>query len=256
MKFSNHIDLFVELVKTGFKMRYQNSILGVLWVLIKPYTIFIVMYFIWSQVINQDIPNYPVYLLLGVIIYAFINELVILGQLSLLDRAGVILKVNFPRQIAVISSLTSAIINLLINLPFALIIIIITGQSINFLGIIYLFVVASVIFTWGVGLSFFTSIITIRFRDLKNIADLGMFLLYWATPILYAINQTPENTLSQKIILANPIGILLNQVRAGFGVYGEINLGLMAIYFIVGIVFSLLGWIYFSRHVKKIAEFF
>ncbi|MEP7104024.1 MAG: ABC transporter permease [Candidatus Dojkabacteria bacterium] len=250
------IDLLNELVKTSFKMRYQNSILGILWVLIKPYATFLVMYFVWSKISSQSIENYPLYLLIGIVFYTYFNELAILGQMSLLERAHIILKVNFPRQIAIISALFSGVINLFINLIFIFIILVLQGKEINPMGILYVLFLTLIIFLFNLGLSFFTSILTVRFRDLKNIFELAFFLLFWATPIMYVVDNSLFDSFTAKIIRFNPIGIILNQVRAGFGIYGDINLPLMLAYFAVSVLIVILGWIYFNYKVKQIAEFF
>jgi ABC-type polysaccharide/polyol phosphate export permease len=254
-KNKNNIDLLVELVKTSFKMRYQNSILGVLWVLIKPYTIFVVQYFVWTRITNIQIDFYPLYLLLGIIIYTYFNELTILGQLSLLDRANIILKVNFPRQIAVLSALISSLINLGINIILFIIIALISGLDINILGVLYFIFIVLILFIFSLGLSLFTSILTIRLRDLKNIFELGLFLMYWATPIVYVLDSSIVQGRTTDIIAANPLGIVINQIRAGFGIYGEVNFELMLGYLAISVVILILGWHYFSRNVRKIAEY-
>lgn len=253
----NTIDLLLEFIKTNFKMRYQNSVLGILWVLIKPYSTFLVLFFIWSSLGLQKIENYPVYLLVGIVTFTFFNEMVIFGQHALLDRAGIILKVNFPRQIAVISSLSNAVINLGINFVLVVIIALLRGINITIGGILIYVFIALIFFLFSLGFSFITSVITIRLRDMTNIMELGLFLLYWATPIFYSVDASggPLSNTAQ-LIQANPVGILLNQARAALGVTGELNLGLLAAYFAVSLLFCILGWMYFNNHVKKIAEYF
>jgi ABC-2 type transport system permease protein len=249
-------DLFVELTKTSFKLRYQNSVLGVLWVLIKPYSTFIVMYLVWTRVLNQSMPNYQLYLLIGIVIYTFTNELIITGQMALLERANIILKVNFPRQIAIISALTNSLINLAINMVLVFIIILLSGQTITFIGVLYFLFVALILFLFGLSLSFFTSVLSVRFRDLKNILELAVFLLYWATPILFTVSNSVIPGPFTQVIAANPLGILINQIRASFGIYGEIDLPLMLVYFVVSIICVLVGWAYFNVNVKKVSEYF
>ncbi len=252
----NKIDLLLELVKTSFKMRYQNSVLGVLWVLIKPYSQFLVQYIIWTRITNFQIPNYQLYLLLGIILYTYFNELIVLGQMSLLDRAHIILKVNFPRQIAIFSALISALINLGINFVFFLIIAALNGVTITLMGVLYFLFLAVILFFFGVGVSFFTSIATIKLRDLKNVFELGLFLLMWLTPIFYSVSSTFVEGSVANYVAANPLGILINQARSAFGIYGQTDLGLMGLYLLGSIGIFTLGWIYFNNKVKQIAEYF
>lgn len=252
----HRLDLLIQLVKTNFKMRYQNSILGVLWVLIKPYSTFLVMYVVWSRIVNIDIKNYQLYLLLGIIIFSYFSELILLGQMSLLERAHIILKVNFPRQIVVLSTMINALINLFINMIFFFIIALINNLQFSILGFLYFIFLILILFIFSMGISFFVSVLTIRFRDLKNIFELGIFLLQWLTPVFYVISSNIFEGRVSDYIAANPLGILINQARSAFNIYGDINLPIVFGYFIFSIVIFLIGWRYFNVNVKKIAEYF
>lgn len=253
----NRLDLLWEFVKTSFKMRYQNSILGVLWVLIKPYSQFFVLYLIMSSgfSLRTTTGDYGIYLLLGIVVFTYFNELVVFGQMALLERAHIILKVNFPRQIAIMSSLISAVVNLGINLVFVLLIMFVRGIPFSVGGVLYFLFVCSIFFVGGLGLSFISSILTIRFRDLKNIVELGMFLLNWGSAVFY--DPATFGSKASQIILANPIAIMINQIRAGFGVgSAEINIPLMLMYLFAVISFTLFSWVYFSSAIKRVAEHF
>ncbi|MCA9381175.1 ABC transporter permease [Candidatus Dojkabacteria bacterium] len=251
----NTFDLIIEFVKTSFKMRYQNSVLGFLWVLIKPYTMFLVMFVIFSHIVRSSVSNYSVYLLTGVIFITFINELLLLGQSALLDRASIILKVNFDRQIAIVSALIGSIINLVINLVLIYIIAFFTHVPITFVGFLMLILVISILFIWGWAIALFTSILTVRFRDLKNIMELLMFILQYTTPIFYSLDDDFLPDKVADLIRLNPLTFLMNQMRASIGVYGSINLFLLLIFFLAGIFTLFLGWQYFSVNVKKTAEY-
>ena len=99
----NDIDLYKQLVKTIFKMRYKGSILGFLWVLLKPFFMFLILYVIFSATAGAagglTSRQYAVYLLSGLIIYTFFNEGFTWGMNSIMDRADLILKINFKRSI-------------------------------------------------------------------------------------------------------------------------------------------------------------
>jgi ABC-2 type transport system permease protein len=252
----NSIDLLRELVKTNFKLRYNNSVLGVLWVLIKPYSTFLVMYYIWSRLGGETVPNYRLYLLVGIVTNAFFQEQISSGLTSLLDTAHIILKVNFPRQLAVMSASFGALINLGINLLLIAVIGAFTNLRPTPLGVAYIFLIYLIMYIFCLSISFVSSIILIRFRDLKNITDLGLFLLYWATPIFYVLTPNIAQGSTMSLIAANPLGILINQVRAGLGIYGEVNWQLMLIYLAVGLVSLVLSWTFFQKNVKKVAEYF
>jgi len=192
---------------------------------------------------------------MGVIIYTYFNELIVFGQLGLLDKAHIILKVNFPRQIAIVSSLSNALVNLMINMFFVFIIAALSGDDVSIQGIVYIIFLAILVFVFALGVSFFLSIITVRFRDFKNIIELGLFLLYWATPVFYVVDHSLTGKVAD-VVKANPLGIVINQFRAALDVYAQPDYKLMIVYFIACLLLCIAGWFYFQSHVKKIAEYF
>lgn len=251
----NQLDLLWQLIKTNFKMRYQNSLLGVLWVLIKPYSTFVVLYFLWSR-LGQQIENYSLYLLIGIVFYTYFQELIVYGQIALLEKAHIILKVNFPRQIAIISSLFNAVITLGINMILIVIIMVSLRVPITVDGLIAFLLLVAIAFIAGLAISFFLSILTVRLRDLKNIVDLGLFLLYWATPVFYKLDPNLLGSTTTELIKASPVTIMLSQVRAAMHIDGTINWGIIVTYLIASLVFLAIGWWYFQVKVKQIAEYF
>lgn len=248
-------DLAAELIRTSFKLRYNNSVLGFLWVLLNPLLTFLILYIVFSNFSkDQSIENYPVYLLSGLIIYTFFSESLIFGMNSLLEKAGIILKVNFPRELAVVSSSTMAVINLSINLIVLTVFALFTGVHTTVWGVGYFFFCLAVLFILMLGLSFFTSILLVKLRDLTHIADLVVKLMFYATPIFYSVTILPLAV--QKLMAYNPLAIIIGAARTGL-LYGKIiEVDKMLALLVLGIVLLTLGWFYFNKQVKRIAEKF
>jgi ABC-2 type transport system permease protein len=110
--------LLSELVRTDFKLRYQGSVLGYAWSLLRPLLIFLILYVVFVRVIplGKDVPHYPVYLLLGIVIWNFFYEMTVQSLGSIVGRGDLIRKIRIPRWIIVFSSSLSALINLLLNM--------------------------------------------------------------------------------------------------------------------------------------------
>ena len=95
---------------SDLKVRYRNSILGVLWSVIEPLLMLGVLYFVFSTMFKFDIPNFPIYLLLGIIVYNCFKNATTFALSSLSNRSALITQIYFPRSIPGISSaITSAI---------------------------------------------------------------------------------------------------------------------------------------------------
>ena len=80
MKLSNILSrrnriLLRELVITDFKLRYQGSVLGYLWSLLKPLLLFAILYVVFVKLLRfgAGIPHFPVYLLFGIVLWTFLS---------------------------------------------------------------------------------------------------------------------------------------------------------------------------------------
>lgn len=265
MKNEGSFDLLYELVRTNFKLKYNDSILGFLWVLLKPFLMFLILYIVFSQVAKGAVrANFQIYLLIGVICYNYFSESIVAGMNSLLDKAHIILKVNFDRKIAVFSGQILAMINLFINLIILAVFSIINHVNINIETLLY-FIFILIIFTiFTLGVSFFTSVIFIRFRDLLHITEIGLQVLFYASAIFFPIDQVParmtflfiKDIPVRGIMQLNPLYILIQAARDAF-LLGEITYEkkVLAI-FGLSLALLILGRIYFADKVKKVAEYF
>ncbi len=247
-------DLLVELVKTDFKIRYNNSFLGFAWVLIRPFMMFLILYTVFSKFFggNDSISNYPLYLLLGTITFQFFSEGTINGMHSILGKAGIILKVNFPKEIAVVSSTIIAIINYGINLCIFGIFAIVFKTDVTFQSFLYfiflIFIQYILILTFG----FIISILHVRFRDIAPIWELVLQVFFYLTPIIYPIEML-TGTISTVVAL-NPLTRIILSARSAL-IYGKIefvktNLIMLAIIlpaFFISLYF-------FKKNIKGIAE--
>jgi ABC-2 type transport system permease protein len=254
----NDIDLYKQFVKTIFKMRYKGSILGFLWVLLKPFFMFLILYVVFSsvsgQVGNLTSRQYAVYLLSGLVIYTFFQEGIIWGMNSIMERADLILKINFKRDIVVISALTMALINFGINLLIIGVIGLVLGIQFSFVAIAYIFLIGLVMFLGMYGISFFSSIWMVYLRDLTHIMELVLQLMFYASAVFFPVELIPEKY--RFIVQLNPIAIFIQTVREALTNQNIINLEFVLGSLAVVIVLVIVGNIYFKHKVLKVAEHF
>src|SRR5215213_6705832 len=97
--------LLAELVRTDFKLRYQGSVLGYAWSLLRPLLLFVILYVVFVKFLKLggDIPHFPVYLLLGIILWNFFVEMTMQSLGSIVGRGDLIRKVKIPRWMIVLS---------------------------------------------------------------------------------------------------------------------------------------------------------
>nr|MBP6917104.1 ABC transporter permease [Candidatus Saccharibacteria bacterium] len=120
-----------EMVSADFKVRYQGSVLGYLWSVLRPLFLFVILYIVFTYIfkIGKGVPHYPVYLLLGIVLWNFFTEATIIGMGSVVGKGDLIRKISIPRYLTVLSSSTSALINLGINMCVVFLFTVINGVS-------------------------------------------------------------------------------------------------------------------------------
>lgn len=254
----NDIDLYKQFVRTIFKMRYKGSLLGFFWVLLKPFFMFLILFVVFSAVSGQvgDLSpkQYAVYLLSGLIIFTFFNEGITWGLNSIMERADLIVKINFKREIVVISALTMALINFGINLLIISIVALVLNVQFSVLGVSYIFLICLTMFLGMYGIAFFTSIWMVHLRDLAHISELLLQLMFYASAVFFPIAMVPEKY--RFIVEYNPIAVYIQSVREAL-IHQEItNLTFVLGSLLLAVVLVIVGKWYFKKNILKIAEYF
>jgi ABC-2 type transport system permease protein len=205
--------LLAELVRTDFKLRYQGSVLGYAWSLLRPLLIFLILYVVFVRFlrVGHDVPHYPIYLLLGVVIWNFFNEMTVLSLGSIVGRGDLIRKIRIPRWIIVFSSSISALINLGLNL-----VVVAVFMAVNHVDLlattIWMPLILVEVYLLALGASLFLSAAFVKFRDMGYIWEVVMQAGFYLTPILYPLSQIPNITF-QKVLLLNPMAQAIQDAR-------------------------------------------
>jgi ABC-2 type transport system permease protein len=202
-----------ELVRTDFKLRYQGSFLGYAWSLLRPLLIFVILYVVFVKLLKlgNGVPHYPVYLLLGIVIWSFFVETTSLGLGSIVGRGDLIRKIRIPRWIIVISSSFSALINLSLNLVVIAVFMIINHVDFS-RSMLWLPLIFAELYLCALGLAFLLSAAFVKFRDLSYIWEVLLQAGFYATPIIYPLSRI-TNVTYQKLILLNPLAQAVQAAR-------------------------------------------
>ena len=252
----NYIELLQEFIKTDFKLRYKNSVLGILWIILKPLATFSVIYTVWSNIMIMD-GNYKMELLLGIMLMSFFNEGVLMGLGSLLAKSNVILKIKFPREVVVVSAVTISLIDFILNMVVFGIFCISTPVTVTGLSFLLFLLAVFTMYILIMALSLFLSVIFIKLKDIHNLTEVMLQLLFWATPIYYKLEMLPENL--QKYVLLNPLTTIVMSARKGI-VTGDTVVASdfknLAIITAVCLVVLLIGIRFFKKRIPKLAEYF
>ena len=247
-------DLFYELVRTDFVMRYHNSVLGFVWVLLKPFLLFIIIVTVFSFIFGNHDPNYQLNLLLGLLLYNYFSEGTLRGVTSLYDRSSVILKVNFPKIIAVYTTVVNSLISFLAGLIVFLGFLLVTKQAIDWQGLVYFLLQVMILSALILAVNLFTGIIYIKLRDWLSIWEVGLQLIFWATPIVYPITILPERLRS--LAFLNPLTVIIVQSRAGLIDHFGYDWKMVGYSLLASLILLFFASGFFARNIKKVAENF
>jgi ABC-2 type transport system permease protein len=254
--------LLRELVITDFKLRYQGSVLGYAWSLLKPLFLFAIMYVVFGLLIKiGSVEHYAVYLLLGIILWTFFAEATNQGMGSIVGRGDLLRKISFPKYIIVISTTISALINLFLNLIIVAVLMVINGVQLH-LSVVMLPLYILEIYVLALGLAFYLSALNVKYRDTSHIWEIIMQAAFYATPIIYPLAiVVAKSSLIAKILLMNPIAQAIQDARYVLITKESITINTLfgndifvLIPIAIVVVIFITGTLYFRRHSKYFAE--
>ncbi|MCL6606428.1 MAG: ABC transporter permease [Paenibacillus sp.] len=211
-KHSAYLDLIRALTLTDFKLKYQGSILGYLWTLVKPILMFLVLYLVFTKFfkIGASVPYYPVYLLLGIVLWMFFIEITSTSIDAIVSKGDLIRKVFFPRIVLVISRGTAALITFTLNFLVVLGFMIISSVKFQLLALFMPLLIIE-LFVLTTGIALMLSSLFVRYRDLSHIWEVFLQILFYATPIIYPLSFVPPKM--AKLLMLNPIAQIIQDSR-------------------------------------------
>lgn len=221
-----HREILVNLIRKELKVKYAASVLGAVWSLLNPLVYLAVFTFV-ARVLGAGIPDYPVYLLSGLLAWNLFSASMSGGARSVLDNANLVKKVAFPHEILPLSAVGVALVDFALQSVVLLLFVLVSGFGIHLSGLALwpLAFVALVVLT--VGLSLWFAALNVRYRDVGHLLNIALLVWFWATPIVYAGYQVEKLAFANDIggtarftlYLANPlVGIVAGFQRALYGV--------------------------------------
>lgn len=252
--------LLKQLVKTDFKLRYQGSFLGYLWSLLRPLALFAILYMVFARFLRfgDAIPNFPVYLLFGIVLWNYFVEVTNNGVSAIVGRGDLIRKINFPKYVIILAGSVSALINLTINLGVLAVFMWATDVAIT-PAVIMLPIILLELIIFSLAMSFLLSALYVKFRDVNYIWEVIMQAAFYATPIIYPLALIPNS--AAKVLMLSPVAQVIQDARYVLitpesmtisQLYGTHFIRLVP--FTMVLVASVLSVMYFRKRSKHFAE--
>ena len=255
--------LLNELTKTDFKLRYQGSVLGYLWAIIRPLLMFGILSIVFAKFLRfgAEIPHYPVYLLIGTVLWNFFTECTNQGIQSLIIRSDLMRKIAFPKWIIVLSATTTALINLAINLVVVIVFSLLSGVELSWTWLIVPLLILE-LYLLSFGIALFLGSLNVKFRDVQSIWEVLIQALFYAIPIIYPLSMVVNySDVTANVLMLNPIAQVIQDVRfclitnetvTGWAILPNVFLKLVPL-LLVAIMFTI-GVLVFKKKSKYFAE--
>jgi ABC-2 type transport system permease protein len=208
--------LLKQLVKTDFKVRYQGSVLGYLWTLLRPLALFCILYVVFVNFlrVGEQVPYFAVYLLLGIVFWNFFVEVTLGSVGAIVSKGDLMRKLSFPRYVIIVAGSFSALINLMINMVVVFFFMYLSGVPFRANGLLIIFPLGE-LFIFSLAIGLLLSAMYVRFRDINYIWEVALQAGFYATPILYPISIVMAMSLaSAKILMLNPMAQMIQDARS------------------------------------------
>lgn len=245
------LDLIFILTKKETKIRYKNSYFGYLWSLANPICFSIIYYTVFKLVMRVPIENYTIFLLSTLFVWQWVASSISTNLFVYISNAQLIKKVNFPKYTLPLSNILMELFNFCMTLPVLFSLCLFYGINltlIHFVGTLILLII-QVVFIYGVSLCI--SSINLFFRDTERFVQLGLLMLFYATPILYSVELVPDNY--KWLIYINPFSYLIISWRELI-LNGVLMWNYIGILIVICIAFMLLGIMSYEKCKHKFAE--
>ncbi len=182
---AGHREILVNLVRKELKVRYATSALGVAWSMLNPLLYLAVFGVVFTFFLKSGIPDFPVFLLSGIVAWTLFSTAVGQATTSIVGNANLVSKVAFPREILPLASIGAALVNSAFQLLVLFAFILVIGHPVLGWNLVLLPLAFVVLLLFTAAMAFLVSAFNVRYRDTQHLVELGLLAWFWVTPIVY-----------------------------------------------------------------------
>jgi ABC-2 type transport system permease protein len=179
-------ELLSGLVRTSLKVKYQGSALGFAWSLANPLLLMSIYYVIFTKVLNNHIPGFPIYLMAGLLPFTAFSQGVGAAAGSVTANAGLVRKVSFPRLVLPLSAVGFAAVQFFLQLGVLLVVVVVFAHERLGPALLLLVPALALLLLFSTALGILVSALNVRYRDTSHFVEIAMLVWFWGNPILYA----------------------------------------------------------------------
>ncbi len=179
-------ELLVGMTRRELKVKYKNSALGFAWSMLNPLMIMVVYYFAFEVVLHAGIPQFPFFLLSGVLVWNLFSGGMSAATVSMVQNSALVKKVSFPREILPLASVGAAAVHFFLQGLVLLVAMAAFRHNVAWTYMPFLIPATIVITMFAAAFGVLLSAVNAYLRDTQHIVDLLLVAWFWGTPIVYA----------------------------------------------------------------------
>lgn len=246
--------LFEQMVRRELRQKYKGSTLGVLWYLLNPLVLMGAYALLFSVLLEvADVPDYPLFLLAGMIVWVFFAQALLAAAPSLVLNAPLIRKVRFPREAIPASVATVQFVTFLVMLALLVPVELAVRGTLD-PALLLLPVVVAALFALVLGFSLLVSVLQAHWRDVEPIVAAALLPWFLLTPIFLPVDQIPGPDWAVDVLRwGNPVAPFVEAVREILWAGAAPGAGTMAYVVIAGAAALALGVVTFRRLERDLA---
>jgi ABC-2 type transport system permease protein len=257
-------EVLLNLVRKELKVKYAASVFGAVWSLLNP-LVFLAVFTFVVNVTGMSFPNFPIYLLSGLLAWNLFSVSLTGGARTVIDNANLVKKVSFPREVLPLSAVGVALVDFVLQSAVFLLYIVVSGYGFHLPELVIYPLAFATLLVFTLALTFWLAALNVRYRDIQHLLNVALLVWFWMTPIVYSAFQVEEKLAGRKILgvslwglyQANPLAsIAMGFQRALYGVIRpvgseqpvlpEVSLawlaGVLAIVLAASVAFLLYTW--------------
>lgn len=242
------------LTQHEFRARYRAQALGVVWSLLNPIVMMGILSLIFTRVFRSAQPNFPIFVLIGTILWQFVSSATSSATGSFMSHAGIVKNTVFPRRLVPLAVAGSYGINFLIESLVLLVFIPIFPDAFRLSWTLLLIpLVLACLAVLLSGIALMTSVLNVVYRDVAYLVNTALLILYWLTPVIYPVEVIPEPY--QAALKCSPLTGVLNALR-GIIMTGTPPSAMMwASMIFPSLAVLAVGWLIFKHYERMVLDY-
>jgi ABC-2 type transport system permease protein len=212
-------ELLIYLVRTEIKVKYKNSVLGLVWSMVAPAMTLVIYLFVFQIILGNKMPNFVIFLFAGLLLWNLFSLGVLTGTGVIVNNAGIVKKVSFPREILALAAVGSACVFFVFQAVVMVLFMVVLhhGPDWSYMPVLLLALVTGIVMASGFAV--LLSAVNVYLRDTQHLIEVILTAWFWACPIVYAYQQNIGAKLGPKgltwVYFLNPmVPLVLSFQRA------------------------------------------